>query len=198
MNWGLVWAAITAFGTVLAGLALPLAFIQLRALRQDRLRTQVSKVGAWTGQPRRTDEVTSSWTIPLLVRNGSELPVWVNAVGMNIDPGQVVRSQTVRRVRGVPVAEEAPESDRLRRTQFHTSPGAVAPGETWQKEITFDPGAHTRHLAAAVYHVAIIDTAGHQWEMRPGAAGPARLVRRERQDGGNVIGIRGIRRRRSG
>jgi hypothetical protein len=32
------WVAITAIGTVLAGLALPLAFIQLGALRQDRLR----------------------------------------------------------------------------------------------------------------------------------------------------------------
>jgi hypothetical protein len=30
------WAAIEAVGTVLAGLALPLAFIQLGALRQDR------------------------------------------------------------------------------------------------------------------------------------------------------------------
>jgi hypothetical protein len=39
------WAAITAVGTVLAGLALPLAFFQLGALRQDRLRAQVSKVG---------------------------------------------------------------------------------------------------------------------------------------------------------
>jgi hypothetical protein len=50
------WAAITAIGTVLAGLALPLAFIQLGGLRQDRLRGQVSKVGAWTGTPEQMDE----------------------------------------------------------------------------------------------------------------------------------------------
>lgn len=44
------WVAITAIGTVLAGLALPLAFIQLGALRQDRLRGQISKVGVWVGE----------------------------------------------------------------------------------------------------------------------------------------------------
>jgi hypothetical protein len=50
------WAAVTAIGTVLAGLALPLAFVRLGALRQDRLRAQVSKVGAWTGAPEKMDK----------------------------------------------------------------------------------------------------------------------------------------------
>ena len=38
---------LTAFGTLAAGLALPLAFIQLGSLRRDRLRGQVDKVAAW-------------------------------------------------------------------------------------------------------------------------------------------------------
>jgi hypothetical protein len=65
---------VTAIGTVLAGLALPLAFIQLGALRQARLRAQVSKAGAWTGMPEQTGEEPGLWTIPVLIRNGSELP----------------------------------------------------------------------------------------------------------------------------
>lgn len=70
---------VTAIGTVLAGLALPLAFIQLGALRQDRLRAQVSKAGAWTGMPEQTGEEPGLWTIPVLIRNGSDLSLfgWV-------------------------------------------------------------------------------------------------------------------------
>jgi hypothetical protein len=40
-------------GTVAAGLALPLAFVQLGALRRDRLRGQVDKVAAWPETPVR-------------------------------------------------------------------------------------------------------------------------------------------------
>jgi len=72
--------AVTAVGTVLADLTLPLALIQLGALRQDRLRAQVSKVGAWIGTVEQMDEKTGSWTIPVLIRNGSELPVRVDSV----------------------------------------------------------------------------------------------------------------------
>lgn len=46
-------ATVTAIGTLLGGLALPLAFIQLAALRQDRLRAQINKVGAWGGDARK-------------------------------------------------------------------------------------------------------------------------------------------------
>jgi hypothetical protein len=38
-------------GTVAAGLALPLAFVQLGGLRRDRLRGQVDKVAAWPEEP---------------------------------------------------------------------------------------------------------------------------------------------------
>jgi hypothetical protein len=79
---GASWTDIvTAIGTVFAGLALPLAFIQLRALRQDRLRTQVGKVGAWADTPVQGAADPGLWTIPVLIRNGSELPVWVDSRG---------------------------------------------------------------------------------------------------------------------
>lgn len=58
------WAAVTGIGAVLAGLALPLAFIQLGALRQDRLRAQVSRVGAWTGTPHDVGQESVIWSIP--------------------------------------------------------------------------------------------------------------------------------------
>jgi len=80
------WAAITAIGTVLAGLALPLAFIQLGALRQDRLREQVSKLGVWAEVPEATDEEPGSWTISVRIRNGSELPIRVDTVDLIIRP----------------------------------------------------------------------------------------------------------------
>jgi hypothetical protein len=77
-------AALTAIGTVAAGLALPLAFAQLAALRQDRLRAQISKVGVWydldwpeSGTPRLM--------AILFVRNASELPVELKRVELNID-----------------------------------------------------------------------------------------------------------------
>ena len=78
------WAAITAVGTVLAGVPLPLAFVQLGALRQDRLRGQVGKVGAWTGEPKTMGDEQGMWTIPVLVRNGSELPVRVDDLRFDI------------------------------------------------------------------------------------------------------------------
>jgi hypothetical protein len=75
---------VTAIRTVLAGLAPQLAFIQLGALRQDRLRGQVSKVGAWVDTVEQQNEETGSWTIPVLIRNGSELPVKVDNLDLTI------------------------------------------------------------------------------------------------------------------
>lgn len=76
------WAAITAIGTVLAGLALPLAFVQLGALRQDRLRAQVSKVGIWLGDIPPLEPDTQAWNITILIRNSSELPVIVQTADL--------------------------------------------------------------------------------------------------------------------
>jgi hypothetical protein len=71
-------ATVTAIGTLLGGLALPLAFIQLGALRQDRLRAQINKVGVWPATPekvRDAEQGQSEWKVSLNIRNSSELPV---------------------------------------------------------------------------------------------------------------------------
>jgi hypothetical protein len=91
------WAAITAIGTVLAGLALPLAFVQLEAQRRERLRAQVSQVGAWTRIYGVSEEgdwpaprilvgepAPERWRIEVAVRNSSQLPVLINKVELNV------------------------------------------------------------------------------------------------------------------
>ena len=173
---------VTAIGTVLAGLALPLAFIQLGSLRQDRLRAQVSKVGAWVGTVRQMDENTSFWTIPVLIRNGSELPVRVNALDL------AVRPWGYERVLAAP--EGTTEANYYAEKRFgdsegiYLAPGTVAPGETWSRECEYQPEAvldHPQRPMASVSRVVITDAAGHQWEVRSGRAGPARRVRRGRR-----------------
>lgn len=88
------WAAITAIGTVLAGLALQLAFFQLGALRQDRLRGQISRVGAWAGElvevPGKPEGRPGA--MPVFVRNSSELPVFVQALVLGGRPGRAITS----------------------------------------------------------------------------------------------------------
>jgi hypothetical protein len=178
------WAAITAIGTVLAGLALPLAFIQLRALRQDRLRGQVSKVGAWTGVPEPLGGILGSWTIPILVRNSSELPVRVNTVDL------AVRPWGYDRVLAVP--EDTSEPGYYMDKRFGKSgrtcilPGTIAPGDTWSTGWTYDyePEAdfdEPQPPMASVTRLVVTDTAGYQWEMRSDRAGPAPRVQRWRR-----------------
>jgi hypothetical protein len=96
VNWALVWAAVTAIGTVLAGMALPLAFIQIGALRRDRLRAQISKVGVWIDMAWTKSE-TPELQARLHVRNASELPVEIKRVEIDIDgkPRMVVSRGTV-------------------------------------------------------------------------------------------------------
>jgi hypothetical protein len=95
-NWAPVWAAVTAIGTILAGLALPLAFIQIGALRQDRLRAQISKVGVWIDM-KWTKSETPELQARLLVHNASELPVEIKRVELDINgkPRMVVSRGTV-------------------------------------------------------------------------------------------------------
>ena len=96
VNWALVWAAVTAIGTVLAGLALPLAFIQIGALRRDRLRAQVNKVGVWIDMKWAKSE-PPELQARLLVHNASELPVEIKRVELDVDgkPRMVVSRGTV-------------------------------------------------------------------------------------------------------
>ena len=86
--------AITAVGALLGGLALPLAFVQLGALRQDRLRAQVAKIGAWAKtqgwatapeQPA-TEPGPVEWAVQPFIRNSSELPVTADTTELSVRP----------------------------------------------------------------------------------------------------------------
>ena len=133
------WVAITAIGTVLAGLALPLAFIQLGALRQERLRAQVSKVGAWVGTVEPTGEGTGSWMIRMLIRNGSELPVGVSAVDLAIRPWGYVR--VLAAPEGTGEAGYYMDKRFGRNDRDYIAPGMIAPGDTWSTGLTYDYGS---------------------------------------------------------
>jgi hypothetical protein len=134
------WVAITAIGTVLAGLALPLALIQLGALRQDRLRAQVSKVGAWVETPKTIYPESDSWTVPVRVRNGSELPVRVDTIDL------VIRPWGYGRVLAAPEATSEPECYMDKRfgdsDQAYFAPGTIAPEDTLEQGVHLcDEGA---------------------------------------------------------
>lgn len=176
------WAALTAIGTVLAGLALPLAFIQLGALRQDRLRTQVAKVGAWTGPPGQDDEDASSWSVQAFVRNGSELPVRIDGLELRIRPWGYLRT--------LAAPEGTTEVDYYADKRFGDSkkaylrPGTIAPGSTWSVWQDCAVGAsfeYPRPPITSIARVVITDAAGYQWEFRSDKAGPARRVRQWRR-----------------
>jgi hypothetical protein len=158
---------VTAVGTVLAGLALPLAFIQLGALRQDRLREQVSKVGGWAGAPEQQQMGAEPriWTIPVFIRNGSGLPVRVDAFDLAARDG-----------RDDPLPPGVSDTSLV--------PGTIPPEETWRGHFDhsssgiFDP---PRLPMVSVIRIVVTDAAGHQWETLAGRPGPARLVRRRRR-----------------
>ena len=181
MNWGLIWAAVTGIGTVLAGLALPLAFIQLGGLRQDRLRGQVSKVGGWAGTPEQDGEEARSWSIPVWVRNGSELPVRIDVLDLTIRPWGY------KRVLAAPEGTSEPEyyMDKVFRNSYqaHFAPGTIAPGDTWGAYHGYKAGTlfdRPQPPMTFIARVVITDAAGYQWERRSGKAGPSRRVRRWR------------------
>jgi hypothetical protein len=170
---------VTAIGTVFAGLALPLAFVQLGALRRDRLREQVSKVGAWVGTVEQTGEET--WAIPALIRNGSELPIRVNAVDLavwSVGVGRVLVGREGTNEFGYP---RDTKYDRRYPAVF--PPGSVVPGDTWSFEFHYPQTIPSQPEApvAAIMRVVIGDAAGYQWEIRSTKAGPARRVRRWRR-----------------
>jgi hypothetical protein len=169
------WAAITAIGTVLAGLALPLAFIQLGALRQDRLREQVSKIGAWT-DANRVDEGSSDWRIALFIRNSSELPVEARKAELTT---QVRGYQTLSQA----VADKPPKAGAYKegsKLPFTHVPGTIPPGETWHAEHYHHSG-ETFSISipplVTITQVAVTDAAGIQWDIRPYKSGPPLRVR---------------------
>jgi hypothetical protein len=181
------WAAITAVGTVLAGLALPLAFIQLGALRQDRLREQVSKIGVWT---EAEDPGDAEWRVSLLIRNASELPVEVHVTELAID---WLGYQTVL----ASADGEPPQlysNKRIGPTRLDYFfpgtigpgffPGTIGPGRTWVEYRDYSPVGKfdaPPQPRISIIQVAITDVAGRQWELRPHRGGRARRVRWRRE-----------------
>jgi hypothetical protein len=156
------WAAITAIGTVLAGLALPLAFIQLGALRQDRLRAQVSKVGAWAQKPTLLDKRATFWFIPVFVRNSSELPVQIDAVDAAIRPWGYER--TLAAPEGATEVEYYADKRFGAISEAHFAPGTIAPGGTWDVGYTYDAEVvfdSPEPPMVSVTRVVITDAAGH-------------------------------------
>jgi hypothetical protein len=158
------WDAITAIGAVLGGLALPIAFIQLGAQRQDQLRAQVNMIGAWTGKlgqrPIEADE--REWVIRIVIRNSSDLPVYVDEAFVSIQQLG-------------PDGEYMPST-----TGMGYKPRTIAPGDTWTAEDGYRPGGVSPDDKApqvSITRVIITDAAGRQWEVRPYKAGPPRRVR---------------------
>jgi hypothetical protein len=165
-----------------AGLALPLAFYQLGALRQDRLRAQVSKVGVWTGAPEQAGEEPGSWTVPVLVRNGSELPVRVDTVDL------AVQARGYERVLAMPEGTTEVHYYMEKRLgesgKTYIAPGTIAPGDTWSMDCGYEPEVifdQPQLPKASITRVVVTDAAGHQREMRTSKAAPARRVRRWRR-----------------
>lgn len=136
------------------------------------MRTQVSKVGAWAGEPEPTGETTSSWSIPVYVPNGSELPVWADTVGIDVQPGMFITAASP--APSELVREAAAGAVHIRGGRASTSLGAVAPAETRNKQFIYDLGVDMLRPAAYVRRVVITDAAGYQWETRvdkPGLQG---------------------------
>jgi hypothetical protein len=147
----------TAIGTVLGGLALPLAFIQLGAQRKDRLRAQVSKVGVWPGTANSPEDSSRQpWLIPVFIRNSSELPVTVRAADLEL----TTRGRYVSSI---------PLSHRL----------TVIPGQTRQESYEYWEDPTDKQPAPQDLRIArmtLTDAAGLTWEVRPGWGGiPQRI-----------------------
>ena len=182
------WAAITAIGTVFAGLALPLAFVQLGALRQDRLREQISKIGAWT----ETDEMEGAtpsqpgWNITLFIRNNSKLPVDVGVAGLNLRPSE-------------------PENGDK---NIVLAAGLIPPETTWHRTEEYRPEPLPDTPLGLLWPrvtinlILVTDAAGLQWSISQHRTGPPRRHNRRHTQqamllmAGEETGIRARARRR--
>ena len=142
----------------------------------------MGKVGGWAGAPEQEGEEAREWSIPVWVRNGSELPVRIDALDLTIRPWGY------RRVLAAPEGTREFEhyADKMfgDSYQAHFAPGTIAPGDTWgafhgyEAEPVFE---QPQPPMASIARAVISDAAGYQWEMRSGRAGPARRVRQWRR-----------------
>lgn len=131
---------------------------------------------------RADDEESGLWTIPVLIRNGSDLLVRVDVVDLAIRPWGY------ERVLAAP--EGTSEVDYYMQKRFGSSdwtgfvPGTIAPGDTWSMDCPYQPETvfdRPQPPKASITRVVVTDAAGNQWEMRSGRAGPARRVGQWRQ-----------------
>jgi hypothetical protein len=172
------WATtITAAGAFLGGLALPIAFLQLGAQRQDRLRAQVGKIGAWAGPPSRSPGESGpvEWAVQVFIRNSSELPVVVDAADLSVRPWGFELALAGEDAAALYAVKKLGDS---RVVPF--APGTIAPGETWSVFQGYQPEAvydQPQPPMVAISRVVVTDAAGRQWEIRPYKARPPRRVR---------------------
>ena len=151
------WTAVaTALGTLAAGLALPMAVYQLAALREDRLRAQISQVGVW--METTIEEAPQAWQGPmgpprteiaLCIRNSSQLPVDVYSV--KLVTGLVLH------------------------------PRDIAPDYTWTRRLDPDQVAEFASFTTGrVTAMSVMDAARNLWDMRPAEVGRPRRIRARR------------------
>jgi hypothetical protein len=177
------WAAIvTSIGAVLGGLAIVLAFVQLGAQRQDRLRAQVSRIGVWALKPEKVptdDPDQSEWAISLCIRNSSELPVRVFTADLTVQSFGHQRAlaedgRTPLDAYAINVTRES--------QPIHFYPGTIAPEDTWRDEQRYRRDASFDMTDVVIrlrrLYVVVVDAAGRRWEMFPDSGSPPRLYRR--------------------
>lgn len=184
------WAAITAVGTVLAGLALPLAFVQLDAQRRERLRAQVGKVGAWTrisaefadGESRPATQRTIdgpqpvSWKVNLVVRNSSELPVVIHGVDLHVTPQGLNFFSPEEEARGNGLISSG---DIISLSTFNgviIEPESIHEREALDLRASDFPSDRPWPPKTSVDLILVTDAAGQFWQMRPTKGRPPRRV----------------------
>jgi hypothetical protein len=172
---------LTAVGSLGAGLALPLAFVQLAGLRRDRLQGQVDRVAAWPEAPSLQDRVEDVlvWSVPLRVRNSSELPVFVDSVDFDV------------RTFGYDTVLAAPEGDPAAAGRYakkvlgdpermQMQPGVIAPGAIWGEALEYHQVLATERTEGprvAIVQIVVTDAAGRRWR-RPARGRTRRVYRR--------------------
>jgi hypothetical protein len=167
-----VWLEDAAgLGAVAAGLALPLAFVQLGALRRDRLRGQVDKVGVWLGKPHRLDKAAGEvwWALPLRVRNASELPVFVSWVVVIVQPTGSGSGPGL--LKPVPTGKRGKMVLRRELPEINAWPGIIGPGETWAGDLEYHQEVFAERpdlLQAGIKRVEATDSAGRSWRIGSG------------------------------
>lgn len=175
MDWATI---ITSAGSLLSGLAIIIAFVQLGDQREDQRRAQVNKIGVWTqtGELRSVPD-RAEWPITLFIRNASELPVeipmaeldmetWGYPKGLAIADGGHPRVYADKRIGPSEIV--------------YFSPGTIPPGDTWRAERTYAPFGVSDTAVfpqISIIRLAITDAAGHEWDMRPSQGKRPRRVR---------------------